>query len=178
MKIGREEERCKSLRIVSHVNNRTNSCTPVFRHYDVFFVVITTDEERRRESCGDHWRVSSRDVSMSMKSHFDCRSEQWHAASQSRINRRIHFSFVWRITMNSEYHARSITLYADNVFPRCTFSFFRYSTIHVIYRKRDRHIFVGCIPVTALQTTKGKTRAKIDIRRSPDISAEKCSPCG
>lgn len=60
--------------IYSHVNNDlsfivTQLC--VLYHCIAFLIAITNDEERRCELYSVHWRVSSRNDSMSMKSHFD-----------------------------------------------------------------------------------------------------------
>lgn len=119
-------------------------------------------EERRRESFGDHWRVSSRNDSMSTKSHFDRGSEQRRAPSQSRVDRRsTHFEF-----------ARNGRVFGDA--SRCIGNIPRSAVIHCALRAEGRggggmrNVIVERGRAPILPTTKGKTGREIDTRRLPD----------
>lgn len=105
---------------------------------------------------------------MSMKSHFDCGSEQWHAPSQSWINHRTHFEFVRN---GEESIARPP--FASAIFPMRFFD--RRATCRASEWRGegDEKCFYRASDVV-LPTTKGKTGREIDTWRLPDISAEKC----
>lgn len=152
---------------VSHVNN---NWVLTLHHYTCFFFAValyslTSLRATKKDSCtnhgSDHWRESSRNDSMSMKSHFDCRSEQWHAPSQSWINRRTHFKFVKN---DEENISNNRPFFINNIF-----NTFSSVSLHVMRYEKCYSIRHGVLP-----TTKGKTGRRIDTWRLPDISAEKC----